>query len=143
MQSSDEHGVTVRVKTIALANRFPVHIPPAVSADESSHQKNEGGPGKVEVGDHGIHGPEPVPGPKPVLAAGTTTFRISGHVPPEVWNRLGTRILPKLRSGSDLKIGIEFSVTVDSGLARGFEADLKRILEDLGLAGRVRIEPAE
>src|SRR5207245_1886238 len=28
-------------------------------------------------------------------------------VPPEVWNRLGTKILPKLRSGSDLKIGLD------------------------------------
>ena len=27
-------------------------------------------------------------------------------VPPEVWNRLGTKILPKLLSGSDLKIGL-------------------------------------
>lgn len=68
------------------------------------------------------------------------TFRISGNVPPEVWNRLGTRILPKLRSGSDLKIGIEFSVTVDRNVAQSFEEDLKQILDDLGLSGQVRID---
>jgi hypothetical protein len=28
------------------------------------------------------------------------------------WNRLGTRILPKLRSGSELTMGLEFAVTV-------------------------------
>jgi hypothetical protein len=81
-------------------------------------------------------GPEPEPAP----SATTKTFRICGDVPPEIWNRLGTKILPKLRSGSDLKIGIEFSVTIDGQLERTFEADLKQILEDLGLTGRVQIE---
>jgi hypothetical protein len=71
----------------------------------------------------------------------TKTFRISGDVPPEIWNRLGTKVLPKLRSGSGLRIGIEFSVTVESGVAQSFQTDLKQILDDLGLADRVRIEP--
>ena len=61
-------------------------------------------------------------------------------MPPEIWSRLATKILPKLRSGSDLKIGIEFSVTLESVLAKSFEADLRQILNDLGLSGRVRIE---
>ena len=64
----------------------------------------------------------------------------SGHVPPEIWNRLGTKVLPKLRSGSELKIGIDFSVTVDGQLAFSFESDIQQILEDLGLTGRVKIE---
>ncbi len=67
------------------------------------------------------------------------TFKICGDVPPEVWNRLGTKILPKLRSGSDLKIGIEFCVTIDKPLAQSFENDLKQILEDLGLKARLLI----
>ena len=87
--------------------------------------------------------PEPQPEPEPVPGATTRTFRICGDVPPEVWNRLGTKVLPKLRSGSKLKIGIEFSVTVESGVAQSFQTDLKQILDDLGLADRVRVEPAE
>ena len=78
--------------------------------------------------------------PTPEPQATIKSFRIVGDVPPEIWNRLGTKILPKLRSGSGLIIGIEFSVTVDGQLAQGFEADLKQILEDLGLTDRVRIE---
>ncbi|MCX6557429.1 MAG: DUF499 domain-containing protein [Candidatus Aminicenantes bacterium] len=77
---------------------------------------------------------EPPPGSK------TRTFHIVGDVPPEIWNRLGTKVLPKLRNGSDLKIGIEFSVTIDSKLAQGFESDLRQILEDLALSGRVEIK---
>ena len=87
--------------------------------------------------------PEPQPEPEPVPGATTRTFRICGDIPPEVWNRLGTKVLPKLRSGSKLKIGIEFSVTVESGVAQSFQTDLKQILDDLGLADRVRVEPAE
>ena len=98
-------------------------------------------------------GPEPttMPGPEPTTEAGpepgpeTTpgatqkTFHISGNVPPEIWNRLGTKVLPKLRSGSDLKIGIEFFVSVDGQIARNFENELKQILEDLGLSESVQI----
>ena len=52
--------------------------------------------------------PGPTPSPEPDLAASTRTLRLVGTIPPEVWNRLGTKILPKLRSGSDLKIGLDF-----------------------------------
>jgi hypothetical protein len=48
--------------------------------------------------------------------------------------------LPKLRSGTDLKIGIDFSVSMEAGIAKSFEAELKQILEDLGLPDRIKIE---
>jgi hypothetical protein len=63
-----------------------------------------------------------------------------GNVPPEVWNRLGTKILPKLRSGSELKIGLEFSVTVPGDSANGFAAELRQILQELGLAESVKVD---
>jgi hypothetical protein len=84
-------------------------------------------------------GPGPEPEPEPVPGAAKRTFRISGEVPPEIWNRLGTKVLPKLRSGSDLKIGIEFSVTVENSSAGSLEADIRQILDDLGIADKVNI----
>jgi hypothetical protein len=87
--------------------------------------------------------PGPEPESEPTPGARTRTFRISGDVPPEIWNRLGTKVLPKLRSGSDIKIGIEFSVTVKIGVAQSFQADLKQILDDLGLVDHVRVETTE
>jgi hypothetical protein len=63
-----------------------------------------------------------------------------GTIPPEVWNRLGTRILPKLRSGSELKIGLEFSVTTDADAAEGLVMELRQILQELGVAESVRVE---
>ena len=70
----------------------------------------------------------------------TRTLRLVGTVPPETWNRLGTRIIPKLRSSADLKVGVEFSVTVSEGSAAALAAELQQILQDLGLAGDVTVE---
>ncbi|MYD51869.1 MAG: ATP-binding protein [Dehalococcoidia bacterium] len=81
-----------------------------------------------------------MPGLVPALSDRKATLRIKGTVPPEVWNRLGTRILPKLRSGDDLSVGVEFSVSVDEGLAHSFQLELRQALDDLGLLERVSVE---
>jgi len=83
---------------------------------------------------------EPTAQPPTTPGIQTRTFVPKGTVPPEVWNRPGTKILPKLRAGRDMQVGIEFSVTVESDMAKQFESDIRHILEDLGLAGKVRIE---
>jgi hypothetical protein len=82
----------------------------------------------------------PTPGPKPDAPASTRTLHIAGVIPPEVWNRLGTRILPKLRSGSELKIGLDFSVTVLADSASSLAGELRQILQELSLADSVRVE---
>jgi len=84
--------------------------------------------------------PPSEPDPNGDQAAQRVTLRLVGDVPPEVWNRLGTKLLTKLRTGSDLRVGIECQVAVDSTFAEALASDLRLILEDLGLAERVRIE---
>ena len=84
--------------------------------------------------------PEPVPAPEPTPGASKTTLHLSGAVPPEVWNRLGTKVLPKLRAGDDLNVGIEFSVSVDSRSAQNLETELRQILDDLDLVEKVLIK---
>jgi hypothetical protein len=83
---------------------------------------------------------EPEKGQAPVPGIQTRTLRLVGTVPPEIWNRLGTKIIPKLKAGSDVKIGVDFSVTVNAESARSVESDLRQILEDLGLKGKVQIQ---
>ena len=83
--------------------------------------------------------PAPEPGPGAASGQGTTTLRLTGAVPPETWNRLGTKVLPKMRSGANLRVGIDLSVTVGAASAGAMEADLKQILDDLGLGGRVGV----
>ena len=88
--------------------------------------------------------PQPAPtdttGRETTTTRETTTFRLVGSIPPEIWNRLGTKLIPKLRSGSDLNLGVAFSVTVDARTASSFENDLRQALDDLGVAGQIQIE---
>jgi hypothetical protein len=97
-------------------------------------------PGAPTDTTEGTTAPDPTPAPGPVTGLTTRTLRLVGIVPPEVWNRLGTKILPKLRSGSDLKIGLEFTVTVKADTAAGLATELRQLLQELGLAETVRIE---
>lgn len=60
--------------------------------------------------------PTPEPGPDPGPAS--RVLRVSGNVPPEIWNRLGTKLLPKLRSGSGLEVSVDFHVTADAKMAK-------------------------
>ncbi len=48
--------------------------------------------------------------------------------------------LPKLRSGSDLKVGVDFSVTLKADSAPNVVAKLQQILQELELSASVRIE---
>lgn len=87
-----------------------------------------------------IREPEPQPGYQPPTDnARKETLRLSGAVPPEVWNRLGTKILPKLRAGDNLAIGINFSVSINSTSAKDLENELKQILADLDLSDQVQV----
>ena len=84
-------------------------------------------------------GPEPRE-PRPPTVTELKALRVFGTIPPEVWNRLGTKLIPKLKSGTELKVGVDFIVKVDSASAAHIESDLHQILDDLGLADSVRIE---
>ncbi|MGD0885520.1 MAG: DUF499 domain-containing protein [Thermodesulfovibrionales bacterium] len=70
----------------------------------------------------------------------TKTLRIAGSIPPELWNRLGTKILPKLRAGAELSIGVDFKVSLKTDAAKSVKAELNQALDDLGLSGRITIE---
>jgi len=120
-----ERGVFLLLKS--KAQSLKVGTPPA---PEPEPPRVEPSPGAPE------------PGPRPGPGAQMKTVRLVGAVPPEVWNRLGTKILPKLRSGSDLRIGVDFSVRVEGSVCASMVSDLRVLLNDLDLADKVRIEEA-
>jgi hypothetical protein len=82
----------------------------------------------------------PKPRPEPEAEPKTRTIRLVGTVPPELWNRLGNKVLVKLRPGADLKIGVDLSVTFEAAAAESVESDLRQVLVDLGLGKTLRIE---
>lgn len=79
---------------------------------------------------------KPEPEPKPT----TRTFRLTGTIPSELWNRLGTKLIPKLRSGADLRVGVTFSVTFDAEAAKSMKTEIRQVLQDSGLQERIVIE---
>jgi hypothetical protein len=85
--------------------------------------------------------PEPQPTTStPPTATISRTLSLSGTVPPEVWNRLGTRLIPKLRSGTALTVRVAFDVTVDAAHLSSTKAELQQVLEDLGLSNQVTVK---
>ena len=78
--------------------------------------------------------------PMPPAPQARKSLRIHGDIPPEIWNRLGTKLLPKLRSGHDLKVGVTFELAADGAGADPLLADLRQILDDLQLADRIRVD---
>ena len=55
-------------------------------------------------------------------------------------DRIGTKLIPKLRSGTKLEIGVECAVTLDSAPTQNLEAEIRQILDDLGLKDKIRLE---
>jgi hypothetical protein len=72
--------------------------------------------------------------------AGTRRIRLHGSIPPEVWNRVGNRLLPKLRVGKGLDVSVGFEVEVEASLAESLAADIRQILNDLSLTDRIKVE---
>ncbi len=84
--------------------------------------------------------PAPAPEPGPNTSPASKVLHVGGIVPPETWNRLGTKLLPKLRSGSDLKVSVDFRVTADAKVVKSLADDVRQILGDLGLAEEVVVD---
>ena len=84
--------------------------------------------------------PPIMPGGETTAPAAARQLRLFGDIPPETWNRLGTKLVPKLRSGMNVKATVEFTVTVSADASRAFAAELRQILDDLGIGDKVKIE---
>jgi hypothetical protein len=117
--------LVTKAKARALKNR--TGMPPVIEPEPEPDEKKP------------IPG-EPIIEPKPEPGSQTVTLHLKGAIPPEMWNRLGTKLIPKLRSGSELTAQVSFSVSLDSKAVASFESDLRQILEDLGLGEKIRVE---
>jgi hypothetical protein len=87
--------------------------------------------------------PPPISPRPPTEAPAEQMVRLwlRGTIPPEQWNRLGTKLLPKLRtSGQDLSLSLDASLTVKASDLGHVENELRQALKDLGLEGMIRIE---
>jgi len=82
---------------------------------------------------------EPEPQPPLVAPGALVTLRVSGQIPPELWNRLGTKLIPKLKGAGEIEVGVDLAVTLSAEIAPRLRGELAQLLEELGLSGSVGI----
>jgi hypothetical protein len=61
-------------------------------------------------------------------------------LPPELWNRFGSKIIPKLRSAEQLQARVELTVEVETSALASLEMEIQQVLADLDLGGKVVVE---
>jgi len=71
---------------------------------------------------------------------GKRTITVRGEIPTEVWNRLGRTLIPKLKMGGDLSVGLNVSVEVEADTGQGFQQELMQILRDLNIADTIKVD---
>ena len=65
---------------------------------------------------------------------------LSGAIPPELWNKVGIRIIPKLRSAqAEPHLAVSFDLEIKGDQAAHLLHDLKQALVDLGLSAQVAV----
>ncbi len=90
--------------------------------------------------------PAPQPKPSPTVpepAARPVTLQLSGSVPLESWNRLGQKLVPRLRSGRDAAARVTLTVSAEGAVAASLEAELRQALDDIGLGASFTITRRE
>ena len=82
------------------------------------------------------------PPPAPSEPSADRTIRVGGTIPAETWNRVGARLLPKLRgnSGGELRVTVSFELTAGGPGTDALLADLRRVVDDLRLGDSLGIE---
>ena len=102
---------------------------------------------RLDVGPTTPIEPEPDAGlsglsPTPPLAEKTATLRLTGTVPLELWNGIGSRVLAKLRPAGSRSVDVDvaLAVTVDAAQAHHQTMELRQALADLRLDDQVQVE---
>jgi hypothetical protein len=84
--------------------------------------------------------PATIDGGVSAAAPTKTLLRVKGVIPPELWNRFGSKIIPKLRSAEQLQALVDLTVEVDTSASAALELEIQQILSDLDLAAKVVVE---
>ena len=69
-----------------------------------------------------------------------TIISVAGSIPPEQWNRLGTRLIPKMRAAGSITATIRLEGEVGLAGASALAAELQQIIDEIGLSQSVRVD---
>jgi hypothetical protein len=94
--------------------------------------------------------PEPAPPETPAAPesprphggsiASHAIISVAGSIPPEQWNRLGTKLLPKMRAAGTVIATIRLEIKLDESKAPALSTELHQIVDENGLSATVRVE---
>jgi hypothetical protein len=65
---------------------------------------------------------------------------VTGNIPAEQWNRLGTRLIPKMRAAGTLTAAIRLETEVDPARIAALLTELQQIIDEIGLSATVRVQ---
>lgn len=130
-----ESGVFLLRKERCLAVRRGQE---GATSGEQTSESGTSAPKAAAVAPTGTTVPSGELAPEPTSA--TQRLTLSGELPPEAWNRFGTKVLPKLRSADDLRVMVNIAVTLDSSRVGYTRAELEQALQDLGLDKKFRFD---
>jgi hypothetical protein len=105
-----------------LSVSVPEPLPPEDQEKTQSEEERDTG-GKI--------------GPPP---QSVVVVRLSGEVPSELWNKVGIKLIPKLRSTNGLHIEVVMSGNVDGASAANFLEDVNQAINDLGLQAKLNVK---
>ena len=74
------------------------------------------------------------------IEAGAKTIILTGVIPPELWNKVSIRLIPKLRSNAQPTLGVNFVLELDSSQAANLVRDIQQALADLELTAKIKVE---
>jgi hypothetical protein len=77
---------------------------------------------------------------EPPTPGGSVFISVAGSIPPEQWNRLGTRLIPKMRAAGAMTATIRLEGEVDPARANAISTELQQVVEEIGLSASIRVE---
>ncbi|MFH0990325.1 MAG: DUF499 domain-containing protein [bacterium] len=74
-----------------------------------------------------------------ITPAAIVQLQVSGSIPPELWNRFGSKILPKVRDAENLSIHISITMDGQTDKLSALTNELRQSLADIGLKDEIEI----
>ena len=114
-------------KSVAERLKSPSSAPEPRGPQPPPAQTPEGGSGGSE-------------GKEPETPLSPARIIVAGTIPPEQWNRLGTRLIPKLRAAGTLSAEIRLEAEIDPARSAALSNELKQLIDELGLSSALHIQ---
>ena len=129
------------IEPVEIAFEAGVYLLTKAVAAELKSPEIEPTPGPEPTPPSGPVPPEEPRGPaEPPTSDQLAVVSATGNIPAEQWNRLGTRLIPKMRAAGTVTATIRLEAEMDPTRAAALAIELRQIIDEIGLSGSVLIK---